>query len=329
MQLDLCSTARRVQACRAAQRSTGAGFAHAAAARCALAGAAALVLAGVNAGGARAQAIALSVNGDPVTSIDLDQRMKLLRALHKPATREAAVESMISDRLKGHEASRFGIAIKDDEIGEQVQRVAKKIKETPQQLLQDITKNSVASSHYIGYFKAELGYSVLVRALNKGVEASEVAVRQELAKDKNKDGITNYTIRQVVFTLDPGDGPDAVSAAAKEAEALRVRFTSCSSGIPYAKSLPGVAVREPLKRSSTELGDGIREILDKMPIGHVTQPSRSPNGIEVIALCDRSASKDDTALRKTISDRLLADHYEQEEKTKYAEMRATAVVEKR
>ena len=48
--------------------------------------------------------------------------MKLLRAFHKPATRDdAAVESMISDRLKGHEASRFGIVIKDDEIGEEVQ----------------------------------------------------------------------------------------------------------------------------------------------------------------------------------------------------------------
>ena len=235
---------------------------------------------------------------------------------------------MISDRLKGHEASRFGIAIKDDEIGEQVQRVAKKMKITSPQLQQELAKNAVATSHYTGYFKAELGYSVLIRALNKGVEASEVAVREELARDKGKAGVTNYTMRQVVFTLEPGDGPEAVSAAAKEAEALRGRFTSCSSGIPYAKSLPGVAVREPLKRSSTELNDGIREVLDKLPVGHVTPPSRSPNGIEVIALCDRSASKDDSELRKSISDRLLAEHYEREEKQKYAEMRASAVIEK-
>ncbi len=278
---------------------------------------------------ARAQAIALSVNGDPVTSVDLEQRMKLLRALHRPATRDAAIESMISDRLKNHEAGRYGITIKDNEIGEEIQRVARRSKTTTQQLQADLAKSGVAPAHYIAFFKAELGYYVLVKALNKGVEASEIAVRDELTKEKSKGSIISYTLRQVVFTIDPGDGAEAVSAAVKGATTLRERFTSCSSGIPYAKSLPGVAVREQLKRSSTELGDGMRDILDKMPVGHVTAPSRSANGIEVIALCDRSASRDDTELRKVISDRLLDEHYDQEEKQKYQEMRATAVIEKR
>ena len=289
---------------------------------------AAAALVGLPSRPARAQAIALSVNGDPVTSVDLDQRMKLLRALHRPATREAAVESMISDRLKSHEAGRYGITIKDDEIGEAVQRVAKKEKISTQQLQADLAKSGVSSAHYIGFFKAELGYYVLVKALNKGVEASEIAVRDELARERGKSSVINYTIRQVVFTIEPGDGPDAVTAAVKGATSLRERFTSCSSGIPYAKSLPGVAVREQLKRSSTDLGEGIKDVLDKMPVGHVTAPSRSPNGIEVIALCDRSSSTDDAELRKTIADRLLSEHYERVEKEKYQEMRATAVIEK-
>ncbi len=278
---------------------------------------------------ALAQAIALSVNGDPVTSVDLEERMKLLRALHRPATRDAAIESMVSDRLKNHEASRFGITIKDNEIGEAVQRVAKKEKITTQQLQADLSKSGVTPAHYIGFFKAELGYYILVKALNKGVEASEITVRDELAKEKVKGAITNYTLRQVVFTIEPGGGPDAVTAAVKGATTLKERFTSCSTGIPYAKSLPGVAVREQLKRSSTDLGEGMKDILDKLPVGHVTAPSRSPNGIEVIALCDRSASRDDAELRKVISDRILDGHYEQVEREKYQEMRATAVIEKR
>jgi peptidyl-prolyl cis-trans isomerase SurA len=278
---------------------------------------------------ALAQAIVLSVNGDPVTSVDLEQRMKLLRALRKPATREAAVESMISDRLKNREAGRFGVIIKDDEIGEEVQRVAKRMKITPSQLSADISKAGVTQSHAIGHFKSDLGYFILIKALNRGVEASEVAVRQELAKEKGKGSIINYSIRQVVFTLDPADGPAAVNAAAKQAEALRAHFTNCQAGVAYAKTLPGVAVRDALTRSSTQLGDGIKDVLDKTPIGHLTQPSRSPNGIEVIAVCDRSATKDDTELRKTISDRLLAEHFEQEEASKYKEMRSRAVIEKR
>ena len=286
-------------------------------------------LAGLPTGAAHAQAIALSVNGDPITTVDLDQRTKLLRAYRKPATRPAAEESLIEDRLKAHEASRFGIAIKDEEIGEQVQSDAKKLKITSQQLAADIVKTGVTPAHATAHFKAELAYSVLVRALNRGVEASEIQVRSELAKERGKSSITSYTIRQVVFTVPPDSSQAALGNSVKEAEALRGKFNSCESGIPYAKSLPGVAVREKLTRTSTQLGDGIREVLDKTPIGHLTAPSRSPNGIELIAVCERSAAKNDDELRKTIAERILAEHMEQEVQAKYKDMRAHAVIEKR
>lgn len=281
---------------------------------------------------ARAQAIVVSVNGDPVTSTDIEQRMKLLRAMRKPATRDAAIESMIQTRLKAREAGRFGIAIKDEEAPEELQTLGKKMKISAQQLATDIGRAGVTQTHASGYLKAELGYSVLIRALNRGVEASEIQVRQELVKEKSgakTGGVVNYTIRQVVFTVDPGVTQAALAARAKEAEALRTRFTSCDSGIPYAKSLPGVAVREKLVRSSAQLNEAIKETLDKLPVGHLTGPSRSPNGIELIALCDRSTSRNDDDLRKEISERLLGAHYDQEADIKYKDMRNHAVIERR
>ena len=169
---------------------------------------------------------------------------------------------------------------------------------------------------------------MLVRALNRGVEASEVQLRQEMAKEKGKSSIISYTIRQVVFTVAPGGGAAALTNSVKEAEALRGKFSSCETGIPYAKSLPGVAVREKLTRTSTQLGDGIKDVLDKTPLGHLTAPSRSPNGIELIAVCERSAAKDDDELRKTIAERLLSEHMEQDTQVKYKEMRSRAVIER-
>ena len=168
-----------------------------------------------------------------------------------------------------------------------------------------------------------------MKALNKGVEASEVAVRAELAKGGGKSALTQYTIRQVVFTLNAGDSPVTVNARAKEAEALRGKFASCPAGIAYAKTLDGVAVREPLTRSSTSLSAPLKELLDKTPLGHLTPPSRSGSGIEMVAVCERGAPKDDTELRKTISDRLLQAHYDQEAIVRLKEMRQRAVIEKR
>ena len=225
------------------------------------------------------------------------------------------------------EATRFGVSIKDDEVGEEVRILAAKMKETTTQLAADIGKAGVSQSHTTNFLKAELGYSVLIRALNKGVEASEVAVRQELAKEKGKGGgTTTYTLRQVVFTLNPGEGGAALAASAKEAEALRSRFKGCDAGIAYAKTLPGVAVREKLVRNSAQLGEQVRQEFDKMPVGQLTPPSRSANGIELIALCDRSTVANDDELRKTISERLLSEHMDAVTQAKYKEVRASAVI---
>ena len=57
-----------------------------------------------------AQEIVASINGDPITNIDIDERMKMLRVLRKPATRDAAIESLFTDRLEFHEADKFGVA---------------------------------------------------------------------------------------------------------------------------------------------------------------------------------------------------------------------------
>jgi peptidyl-prolyl cis-trans isomerase SurA len=275
---------------------------------------------------ARAQEIVLSVNGDPITTLDLDEREKLLRALHRPATREAAIESMIEDRLKLKEASRYGVNITDNEIGAEVQDIARRSKMSTTALVQSIGKAGVSQEHANNFFRAQMAFSILIRGLNRGVEASEIAVRGELAKEKGKGAVTTYTIRQIVFTLNPGAPPGEVEASVKQAQALRARFTSCETGLPYAKSLPSVAIREKITRSSAQLSEGIKDVLDKTPVGHLTEPSRSPNGIEVVAVCNRSAATDDEDLRKTISERLLTQRFAAQEVSRYKDMRAHAVI---
>ena len=133
----------------------------------------------------------------------------------------------------------------------------------------------------------------------------------------------------MVFTVDPGESPASINEKAKRAEALRARFADCSSGLAEAKALPGVAVREALTRSSSSMSAPLRALLEKTPVGHLTPPSRSPSGLEMVAVCERQAAKDDTALRKTISDQLLQAHYDRDAVARLKEMRSRAVIDKR
>jgi peptidyl-prolyl cis-trans isomerase SurA len=166
--------------------------------------------------------------------------------------------------------------------------------------------------------------------MNKGVEASETEVRAELAKQGGKSAAgTEYTLRQIVFTVSNAANPANLSARASQAEQLRARFTDCESGVPLARALDDVAVRDPLTRTSVQLGQGVTQLLDKTPVGHLTAPQRAGNGLEMIAVCSKGLAKDDSAARAAISAKILASRLQADAERRLKEMRSRAVIVKR
>jgi peptidyl-prolyl cis-trans isomerase SurA len=277
---------------------------------------------------ARAQVIIATVNGDPITDIDVNERMKLLRVLHQPATHDAALESMIDDQLKLQETSQFKVKASDSQIGEQIAKDAGKMKIAPQALLEELQSSGILESNFKEYFAAEFQFLLLVEAYNKGVDASETEVRAELAKDGGKAAAgTEYKIRQIIFAVFSSTAtPNDVEQKMKAAEQLRTRFTDCASGIPLAEGMDDVAIKDQLTRNSLQLSDSVKDLLDKTPVGHLTPPERTTDGIEMIAVCAKGASEDDTALRDAISQRLLAAEMEADAAKRLKELRSEAVV---
>jgi peptidyl-prolyl cis-trans isomerase SurA len=277
---------------------------------------------------AHAQAIVATVNGDPITDIDISERMKLLRVLHQPATHDDALESMINDQLKLDQTAEFKIKASDSDIGQQISKDAAKLKVAPQALFEALQVAGIPESHFKDHFAAEFQFLLLVEAYNKGVEASETEVRAELAKDGGKAAAgVDYRIRQVIFTVFASSAtPEEIEEKMKAAEQLRTRFTDCDSGVSLAQSMDDVAVKDPLTRNSLEISDALKDMLDKTPVGHLTAPQRTSDGIEMIAVCSKSASEDDTALRNSISQRLLEAEMEADASKRLKELRSYAVV---
>ncbi len=278
---------------------------------------------------ATAQAIVSSINGDPITNIDIEQRMKLLRVLHKPATRDAAIESLYADHLQTNEAAKYGVNPKDAELSSEIVKVAADAEMQPDALIAALQHAGVSQDHIKSFFRANLAFSYLVQALNKGVEASESQIRAELEKEGGKAAAgTAYTVQQVIFTLPNNASAATVNARGHEAEQLRARFADCATGLPDARAINDVTVRDPLTRTSLEINEELRQLLDKTPVGHLTAPSRTPSGLEMVAVCAKGPAKDDTAARQAIAQRLLAAKVGEDSARRLKELRDRAIVVK-
>jgi peptidyl-prolyl cis-trans isomerase SurA len=274
-----------------------------------------------------AQEIVASINGDPITNIDIDERMKMLRVLRRPAARDAAIESLFTDRLEIHEARKFSVDPRDSDISQQIVKVAQDMKLAPDALVGALQHAGVTPDHFKAHFGADLAFNVLVQALNKGVEASEEQVRADLAKQGGKAASgTEYTVRQIIFAVPRAATVAALTERAHEAEQLRGRFTDCESGLPLARAMNDVTVRDSLTKSAVEISDNLRQLLDKTPAGHLTAPQRSSEGLEMIAVCAKGTAKDDTAARAAISQKILAAHIAADSERRLKELRARAVI---
>lgn len=278
---------------------------------------------------ARAQEIIATVNGAPITSWDVAERQKLLRVMHKPATYDDALNSMIDDTLKIGETSKFKISVSDSEIGQQIAVEANQLGTSAPALLGAMQRAGISAQHIKDHFSADFEFNLLVQAYNKGVDASEGAIRAELAKDGGKSAAgIDYTLRQVIFTLHGSNVFAETQARIKAAEQLRTRFTNCTDGVSLARSMDDVAVKDEMVRNSLQISDALKQLLDKTPTGHLTPPERTAEGVEMIAVCRKGVSTDDTAVRKAISERLLGAEMRADADRRLAELRSYAVIVK-
>jgi peptidyl-prolyl cis-trans isomerase SurA len=136
-----------------------------------------------------------------------------------------------------------------------------------------------------------------------------------------------YTLYPIMVLVPQGSPPAAIESKRRDAESLRGRFASCKEGLPFARALRDVAVREPLTRSSSDLPEQLRAVLAETPVGHLTAPDVTGQGLQMFALCDKKESKTDSPLKRETRQQLVAKRYDAEAKRYLDEIRKQAMIE--
>lgn len=136
-----------------------------------------------------------------------------------------------------------------------------------------------------------------------------------------------YTVRPVLFVVPRGSPDAAYEARKRDADALRARFTSCTEGVAFALGLPEVAVRDPIIKSSADLPQELRDILDKTEIGHMTPPEQTAEGVQMFAVCAKKESKSDAPGLKQARDEIFEKKFGAKAKRYLDDLRRQALIE--
>jgi peptidyl-prolyl cis-trans isomerase SurA len=253
-----------------------------------------------------AQASVASVNGEPITARQVEQRMKISSALfRKPLSREAAIQEMIDDRVKITEGKRLGMRVTPAALEELMQRFASNNRQSPAQFEQNLIRAGIDPDAVRDKLTGEVIWSELLRIRSRNNNISNAELNAELDRRvaKGEAKVTDYVVRQVVFVVPAGVNP---GQREREANAARGRFTDCETGVEYMRTLRDVAIKERIGRTSADLSKGTADLLAKTPLGRLTAPFRTEQGIEMLAVCEKNDREDKLILRNKIEQEMLA-----------------------
>jgi peptidyl-prolyl cis-trans isomerase SurA len=282
-----------------------------------------------------AQTVAVMVNGEPITNYDIEQRSKLTTlSTHKTPDRQQVLSELIDEKLKIKEAKKFGVDPGVSDVDQSYAQMSSRMRITPDQLTKSLESQGIRPDTLKSRLKTEMVWGSLVRgrfkeSLQVGEKDVAAAVKGSGGDEKQEGDAFEYKMQPIVLVVPRGSGPAAIEARQKEAEALRSRVQTCEEANSFFKSMQNAAIREAVIKTSADIPAVLRELLDKTPVGHLTPPEVTKQGVEMVALCDRKPTTLDSPKKREIREKMYAEKYEAKSKAYLEEIRKAAMIEYR
>jgi peptidyl-prolyl cis-trans isomerase SurA len=282
---------------------------------------------------AQAQSVAVMVNGEAITNFDIEQRTKLtMLSTQKSPSRQEVIDELINEKVKIKEGKKYSVDPAPSEVDGAFQGMSSRMRITPDQLVQSLAAKGIRPDTLKSRLKADMVWNAIVRgrfkqSLQVGEKDVEAAV-QAAGGDTNTEAF-EYQLRPMVLIVPRGAPAGIMESRKKEADAVRERVQTCDEANNIFKSMQNSTIRDTVTKTSADIPGNLRDLLDKTPVGHLTPPEVTKQGIEMVALCSRKPTKVDTPKKREIRDKMFAEKFDAKSKAYLQEVRNGAMIEYR
>lgn len=242
-------------------------------------------------------AIEVLVNDEPISSFDINQRLRLVIAISGGVrtqeeflqVREQVIQSMVDEKLQLQEAAEVELEISDEQLEQFFARRAQGVGQQPEQFAEALTAIGSSKATMKKQMEAEIAWSQLVQGrLGAFVSVSDEEVEAFIQRIYDNRGKFEYRLGEIVLLSQSPEQSAAVEANASQlVEQIR-------AGAQFSQ------VAQQLSASSTaavggDLGWITVDDLDPTysgqvlsnAVGTVLDPIRTPGGFVILAITDR------------------------------------------
>jgi peptidyl-prolyl cis-trans isomerase SurA len=283
----------------------------------------------VPAGSAFAITIVATVNGVPITSYDVEQRVALQRISGQTPSNSSATTELIDELVQLGESIRLGVNVPQAQIDAAFASIAGQVDMNISQFNDALRQSGIEPESLKRRLQAQIAWSILMQnrlQTNPGIRQDDVTAAL-LAQGRQTEMVREYRLLQIIFVAPADASAAAINQRRSEAEAFRQRFGGCDTALAQASALRGVVVVD-IGRNADRLTSAQRDALDTTEAGRTTRPERTSQGVEIIAVCSVTQVAGNEAARVDITNQLILERGEQIGEDYLAELRARAIIQR-
>lgn len=251
-----------------------------------------------NARAQQVEGIAAVVNDEPITTLDVRDRMRLIISAAGvqpteemlPRIEEQAIRALIEESLQLQQAREFEVDISEAEVDNALADNAARNGTTVEQIEADLAASGIAVETLRRQIRAEIAWQILVSGrFRSRIRISDQQIETALERQAAAAAQTQYRLAEILVEVRGSEGGE--QAALQEVEQI---YGLIRQGVPFPQ------IAEQLSDSPSAANGGflgwvpepaleenVRNILVQVPVGNLTTPIRVPGGFQIIALIDK------------------------------------------
>ncbi|KKB09177.1 peptidylprolyl isomerase [Devosia chinhatensis] len=263
-------------------------------------------------------ATVVTVNGEAISDVQVDQRIRLFRMEGNNTGRNGALEQLITEAIQLQEAARLGISVSNSQVDEAFLQIARNLNMSRDRLQQMLQQGGVNSDSLQARLRAAIAWNAVAeQAIMPSVQISELELDQQAAQKVADYQNFDYILKEVTFI---GNGRSG------QANNYRANFAGCDGAVQLSLTYNDVAVVDIGRRHATQMPDALARELAGLNVGGLTKPRAVESGLSMLAVCEKVQAQDLTFVKGGLREEAGSQAYEQEAKAYLDRLRANAKI---
>ena len=264
-------------------------------------------------------ATVVTVNGEPISDVQVDQRMRLFRMEGNNTGRNGATEQLITEAIQIQEARRLGISVSNAQVDSAFLQIARNMNVSRDRLQQILQEGGVGADTLQARLRAAIAWNAVAeQAVMPQVQISEFELDQQAAQKVADYQNFDYILKEVTFI---GGG-----GRSGQANSYRSNFAGCEGAVQLSLTFNDVAVVDIGRRHATQLPEAIARELAGINVGGITKPRAVESGLSMLAVCEKVQAQDLTFVKGGLRQEAGNSAYERESKAYLDRLRAEAKI---